>query len=318
MDRPDVRVNVSSFSSHWKCYYDENHQAYYYHNELTGQSQWEIPEDLENELNHGEQQTEARIRSPKSKKSSPKGKRGSPKNKSSPKNKNSPKNKKEKPRMPSHMLMDSSDLFAHSATFFDVDDCYSDMDADGTRAFDPSNPYGVYTVPTFEIPEQRGDFENGRLVDTPIIGGCNQDYINMARTYKVQRPYSDSRITMKCVLCQVNDSNQVLFPCEHRCLCDDCVRKEEICTEKEMNSLKEGHGHCNCPLCATIIKRILPYENGREIEKYWEWVYEIPPPISKEFMRNWKHSAAVIQKCWVQDNDDSSGSSTKSGTCSLS
>jgi len=154
-------------------------------------------------------------------------------------------------------------------------------------------------MPTFDIPEDRlwGENPHGRPRTTPLIGGTNQDYLHMARQYKAERLYSDPRATQLCVLCTKRPATQVLFPCEHRCLCQECMVKEEICADSKMAT--KAHGHCNCPLCAAVIKKVLPFEHGAEVDKYWAWVYEFPPVLPDKFLKRWKHSAAVIEKVYV-------------------
>ena len=134
-----------------------------------------------------------------------------------------------------------------------------------------------------------------------LVGGNNQDYIGLSRIYKLQLQYQDVKASPTCVLCHKNLCLHVLFPCEHRCVCIDCINKESIC------SLGEGgnnpNAHVNCPLCLSIIKLILPFENGLEREKYWKWVEEVKPELPSGFLRNWKHSAAIIQKVYTNEQE---------------
>lgn len=131
-----------------------------------------------------------------------------------------------------------------------------------------------------------------------LTGGTNQDYLHMARMYKLTRPYSDPAFLGMCVLCHANFADMVFFPCEHRCVCSECVDREHICSDSQMNSIRDGY--CNCSLCAAVIKLILPSENGAEVEKYWSWVYEEPVKLPNNFLRNFRHSAAVIRTVFVR------------------
>jgi len=133
------------------------------------------------------------------------------------------------------------------------------------------------------------------------VGGSNQDYVHMARMYKLTRPYSDPDYTGLCVLCHTNFADMVFFPCEHRCVCSECVQNESICSDIQMESVRDGY--CNCSLCAGIIKLILPSEGGAEVEKYWNWVYEEPAPLPSNFLRNFRHSEAVIKAVHVRNGD---------------
>lgn len=137
-----------------------------------------------------------------------------------------------------------------------------------------------------------------------LTGGTNQDYLHMARMYKLTRPYSDPSYFGLCVLCHTNFADMVFFPCEHRCLCQECVEKENICSDSQLE--QTPHGYCNCSLCASVIKLILPSEGGAEVEQYWNWVYEEPPKLPNNFLRNFRHSAAVINAVHVRTHKNSS------------
>ena len=151
-----------------------------------------------------------------------------------------------------------------------------------------------------------------------LVGGSNQDYVHMARMYKLTRPYSDPNYFGLCVLCHTNFADMVFFPCEHRCLCMECIQKEHICSDIQMDSVSDGY--CNCSLCAGIIKLILPSEGGAEVAKYWNWVYEEPVPLPVNFLRNFRHSAGVIKAVHVRTGDlkqvDSFENASKSCTIS--
>jgi hypothetical protein len=149
-------------------------------------------------------------------------------------------------------------------------------------------------------------------------GGSNQDYIHMARMYKLTRPYSDPGFMGMCLLCHSNFADVVFFPCEHRCVCSECVEKESICSDSQLDSTPGGY--CNCSLCASVIKLILPSEGGREVEKYWDWVYEEPMKLPTNFLRNFRHSAAVIRAVHVRTQKDSSADSLEntSKNCAVS
>ena len=146
-----------------------------------------------------------------------------------------------------------------------------------------------------------GEYNHQSIPFQELVGGKNQDYIGLSRIYKLQLQYQDVKSSPACVLCHKNICLHVLFPCEHRCVCIECINKESIC------SLGEGgnnpNAHVNCPLCLSIIKLILPFENGLEREKYWNWVEEVKPELPSGFLRNWKHSAAIIQKVYTNEQE---------------
>ena len=146
----------------------------------------------------------------------------------------------------------------------------------------------------------------------------NRNYVQMARLYKIYRPYSLTETnskSLKCVLCHDREPVDVFFPCEHRCVCRPCIGKEQICDDTTFETNLDGY--CNCSLCAEVIKKILPYENGQEIEKYWTWVYEQKIHLPDGFLRNFRHSAAVIEAVYV-NNPQGSHTTNESTMCTLS
>lgn len=178
---------------------------------------------------------------------------------------------------------------AHKAysDFYD----YSDMDNE-----DDETPF---EVPKFTVPEQRGATLDQKIRhdrDVPV-GGRNQDYLGLAYIYKLHRPYSDHNYKATCVLCHQRPSQDVFFPCEHRCVCRLCIKNECFVEDRLMS--KTAGGYCMCPLCATTIKRILPHENGKEVQKYWEWVEEIVPELPPGFLRNFRRSASALETVYV-------------------
>lgn len=142
---------------------------------------------------------------------------------------------------------------------------------------------------------------NGKL-----IGGTNKDYLGMAQLYRIQRKYSDPTAQdLLCLLCRKRYATDVFFPCEHRCVCRKCIEQEHICSDSMLADVPDGY--CNCSLCADIIKLILPAEGGAEVEKYWQWVYEEPmQPLPVGFLRDFRHSAAVIRAVYGNTNDPDS------------
>jgi hypothetical protein len=160
-----------------------------------------------------------------------------------------------------------------------------------------SSKKGSVKIATVESTTCHPDFD-----DENPIGGTQQDYIGLAKIYTIQRPYCDGSATVKCVLCRVKSNCiQVFYPCQHRCVCDDCITSQQVCAMEDV--VKFPNGHCNCPLCGQIIKKMLPVEEGgKEEEVYWKWVLEVKPPLPDNFMKGFRHSAAIIQKIHIEEN----------------
>ena len=178
------------------------------------------------------------------------------------------------------------------------------------------NKYQLDNIPKERFEEKV--FPKKRISTTVCSypGGKNQDYLALARLYKIQRPYSDPNYLAMCLLCHKNVVEDVFFPCEHHCVCRKCIKKEKICCEGDLRKIPDGY--INCSLCAGIIKLILPLDGGKEIEKYWEWVFEEKIELPKGFMRNFRHSGAIIQKIYIDEkyhNEDGHGTSS---LCSIS
>lgn len=184
--------------------------------------------------------------------------------------------------------------YSHTQDVQEEDDFPYDYDSDEAADQYEHNDYEPYDEET--APKAVKDRSKDRLP-----AGTSQDYVHMARMYKLTRPYSDPDYTALCVLCHTNFADMVFFPCEHRCVCSECIHNESICADKEMETTP--HGYCNCSLCAGIIKLILPSEGGAEVEKYWDWVYEEQIPLPSTFLRNFRHSAGVIRAVHVRNGD---------------
>jgi hypothetical protein len=158
------------------------------------------------------------------------------------------------------------------------------------------------TPASFNSEQRRTQSAHPRPAELPVVapGGKNQDYLGLARVYKLERPYADPFAKLLCLLCRSEYACDVFFPCQHRCVCRSCIRSEQICDDRSLASNRDAY--VNCSLCAQVIKLILPNEGGEEVEKYWRWVYEEPVELPAAFMRDFKHSAAIIQKVYVRDS----------------
>mmetsp|Transcript_19057 Transcript_19057/g.27985 ORF Transcript_19057/g.27985 Transcript_19057/m.27985 type:complete len:624 (-) Transcript_19057:351-2222(-) len=180
-----------------------------------------------------------------------------------------------------------------------------------------------------------------------------KDYIGLAKSYKnteryrlMTTPVLNGENLIICILCErkaevaitANKSNEsddddnyditcnirriakVFFPCEHQCVCDECV--ESHCfgnrNDDAKSSLSSSSVRC-CPLCGEEIKLILDFDavgGGKAVrEKYWSWVNEVKPFIPKSFVSNFpqksKKSISIFKQvvASVDDDDDDGGSS---------
>jgi hypothetical protein len=88
-----------------------------------------------------------------------------------------------------------------------------------------------------------------------------------------------------CVSCLTKRSKNVIFPCEHLCLCNACLDTAPK----------------QCPLCKCSVHVVLHY-TGNVIDEYWKWVDEVKSPLTTSFMENFRLNsngainAAVVKK----------------------
>ena len=85
-----------------------------------------------------------------------------------------------------------------------------------------------------------------------------------------------------------------------------------------VEQLESGSAFCNCPLCGSVIKKILESKGGREKEEYWTWALEIAPSLPPGFMRNFNHSAGVITAVYVNGMTEREALQKSQGGCSVS
>ena len=199
----------------------------------------------------------------------------------------------------------------HSFTSNGNDQYYSDMDDGDNNEICNETEFNTfmsttiniikYITPRYLVAPPRIALNEGKAAAAE--GGRTQDYLGLARIYKKQRRYSDKHGKCICVLCNKNDAVVVFFPCEHRCVCNTCIEKEQICDERKfLTAHNSSSGYCNCPLCASVIKIMLT--GGMETEKYWNWVFEVVPALPAGFMRKWKHTEGVLQKVYIDGDVD--------------
>eukprot|EP01039_Chlorochromonas_danica_P010701 gene10701-11876_t len=277
---------------HWIRCFDDNHQAFYYYHEVDGHSQWEFPlppegeEEEEGEdmiLYEGQDEEEEEQDEP-------------------------PLITRSPPSQPLYIYQNHHHHHYHHHTSLPGDPSESQLVEDEGEGSNSGSGSG--RVVCDEVHDRV--YAMGRR--------RNRDYLQLARAYHFQRPYSDPHYKAICLLCHQIEATDVFFPCQHRCVCRPCIDKESICEEQALRENPDGYAMCS--LCAEVIKKILPFEGGKEEERYWDWVYEEAVQLPPSFLRNFKHSAAVIEEVYVNDayktKDKNSLAGSTSNTCSIS
>ena len=80
-----------------------------------------------------------------------------------------------------------------------------------------------------------------------------------------------------CSMCNVGKCRQVFFPCQHACVCDNCIQQHEIGV---LNASDPTARTWNaCPLCVEKIVRVVPLHDQSE-ENYFKWLHEAKPPVA--------------------------------------
>ena len=132
--------------------------------------------------------------------------------------------------------------------------------------------------------------------------GMVKDYGDIAFTYithvkYLSRPedvhqYNNKvKKAKRCLMCKSRPCKSVFFPCRHACVCNECILEHNIGTK----DTQEQSAWRACPLCMDEIKKILP-KDGQEETKYWEWVYDVKPPIpsAKSFVKQFKKVGNIL------------------------
>jgi hypothetical protein len=322
---------VTNLPAGWTKYYDEKYDCDYYMNELTGESQWELPVSPAK----GEKKKDSEIDS--NSRAIPVSPSGSPailtiktipslvidEGLESLKQFNE-KNKKRAKSL-SHVAIqwfdteDQQDYlsgeYSPPAMGRDTSLLYDEIEDVSPSKYEYRGHCFIDRTASSNNHYNDGTFLSSGPSSHPLKGGrggpkLNQDYNNLARLYKLQRPYSNPKYKALCVLCHKNYVKDVFFPCEHHCVCRKCIKTENICDERGL--AKNPNGYCNCSLCAGIIKLILPLEGGKEVQKYWNWVYEEKVVLPPAFMKDFRHSSAVIKAVYLEEKEENGNTNTGS------
>lgn len=79
-----------------------------------------------------------------------------------------------------------------------------------------------------------------------------QDYKYLAKDYERMLGYRQLDGTQPCAMCNRNACQHVFFPCQHKCVCPDCIRAHNIgdtFTKVREEGTSRGTGkHCSLPV----------------------------------------------------------------------
>jgi hypothetical protein len=117
-----------------------------------------------------------------------------------------------------------------------------------------------------------------------------------------------------CSMCKVEVCRKVFYPCQHVCVCDECIHRHEIGVLDRHDQFARTWNAC--PLCVQEIKKIVPLHDNSENE-YVEWLHEVKPPIPFVDRQQFARVAAMLEKGLIPKNLEHAISpiSSDEGTC---
>ena len=80
-------------------------------------------------------------------------------------------------------------------------------------------------------------------------------------------------------------------------MCKSCIHKENFCDERDMPFRKNGYNMC--PLCASVIKCMIPFDYGRRWRSTVGMVEEAALRLLPGFCRKFNRSAEVLHRIYV-------------------
>ncbi|KAH7492326.1 uncharacterized protein KRP23_1237 [Phytophthora ramorum] len=122
-----------------------------------------------------------------------------------------------------------------------------------------------------------------------------KNYLELVKDFRQLRPFTrrpDGKYPAdtRCVYCVNARPTSVFFPCQHMCVCNDCIEVNSIST-----NYTSATDWCACPVCMTDIRLILPH-SGKEEDKYWKWVLKIKPSLPSHFKQEFKEIGRRLSK----------------------
>lgn len=118
-----------------------------------------------------------------------------------------------------------------------------------------------------------------------------RDYAKLANHYDDESPYRNIKSTeIVCVLCHINTVDMVLMPCEHKCICNDCIYRYEIGEQRPQTEkmIKK------CPVCRDRISKAVYATCHDHLENLRYHGNDIILPSS--FLSNFRKNKSLLKK----------------------
>ena len=170
----------------------------------------------------------------------------------------------------------------------------------------------IFTKCSKEIQEE--DREYMQLLN----GRYAKDYVSIAMKYARLSKYKNNCVqkNTQCIKCLSRSNSgqkssghnkdvfpflsKVFYPCEHRCICDQCF---------------QGRKWDTCPWCNEQVK-VIVNKTGLETDEYWKWINEVKRPLPlkfhKHFLRLSKQNISETMVLSIEEAVCSDGSSCNS------
>ncbi|KAJ0396524.1 hypothetical protein P43SY_003735 [Pythium insidiosum] len=129
-----------------------------------------------------------------------------------------------------------------------------------------------------------------------------KNYLHLVKDFERLKPFArlpDGSYPrdVLCVFCEAHTPMSVFFPCQHKCVCEICLKSEEIGA-----SSTGTRAWSHCPVCMTEIRVVLPH-TGHEEERYWQWVLEVQPALPQLFKSEFKDAGRRLRKNSIAPDD---------------
>lgn len=111
-----------------------------------------------------------------------------------------------------------------------------------------------------------------------------RDYARLADTYDQERPYRDfTAKTLRCLICEHNTVDMVCMPCEHKCICNDCILLHQVGKEGTSQGQPESISRIKkCPLCRQTIAKVVSVNSTEDLSR-----------------ARWFGTASILPSCFI-------------------
>ncbi|CAK4725071.1 hypothetical protein LEN26_016352 [Aphanomyces euteiches] len=118
------------------------------------------------------------------------------------------------------------------------------------------------------------------------------DYLGEVEKFNAAKPYArqpdNSYLDTLCICCKQRRTHMVFFPCQHKCMCDLCIKGLKVGWPPDHDSPFRG-----CPVCQCEVTKMFEH-TGHEQQDFWDWAYEVKPYLSAAFEHKFKMTGRML------------------------